>query len=109
MQRMVPALQPIVAAFWKTTVTNPLNLSASVDVTGRDYDIFAKALAYAITTIDSLPRIRQEASDCDDMRRLLAAMRPNAKWHHMEIMAARQHMGFEQFFLDFQDHLRHLH
>jgi len=89
-------------------VTNPLDLSASTDVTGRDYDILVKALAYAITAIDSLPRIRQEVSDCDDMRRLLAAMRPNTRWHREEIMAARRHMGFEPFFLDPQDHQRHL-
>lgn len=89
-------------------MTNPLNLSASIDVTGRDYDILMKALAYAITTIDHLPRIRQEASDCDDMRRLLVAMRPDWRRCYEEIMTARRHVGLEPFFLEPQDHQRHL-
>jgi hypothetical protein len=44
------------------------------DVTGRDDRIFAKALCYAIVVIDSLPPRLQEASDCDDMKKLLAHM-----------------------------------
>lgn len=40
-------------------------------VTGRDDWVMAKALAYAVTTIDLLPRRWQEASDCRDMKALL--------------------------------------
>ena len=65
------------------------------NVTGRDYDIVSKALAYAITTIDNLPRRQQEGSDRDDMVLLLAAMRPDGHWFGEEIMTARRHMGLE--------------
>lgn len=102
------SLQQAVCCIWKTTLTNPLNLSARIDVTGRDYSILVKALAYAITTIDSLPSIRQEGSDRDDMLLLLTAMVPNEKWRRMEIMTARRHMGLEPFFVEPQDHQRHL-
>lgn len=43
-------------------------------VTGRDGMIVAKALCYAIASIDALPAARREASDRDDMVRLLRAM-----------------------------------
>jgi len=42
-------------------------------VTGRDGYIVAKALAYAIATIDALPFRWREGSDADDRRRLLRA------------------------------------
>jgi hypothetical protein len=41
-------------------------------VTGRDHSILTKALAYAIVAIQRLPDHRQEWSDCEDMKRLLA-------------------------------------
>jgi hypothetical protein len=41
------------------------------NITGRDGYIMLKALAYAIETIDRLPEPWQEASDCEDMNRLL--------------------------------------
>ena len=40
-------------------------------VTGRDGYIMAKALAYAIAYIDSLPEEKREASDRNDMVALL--------------------------------------
>jgi len=40
-------------------------------VTGRDGYIIAKALLYAVTFIDSLPKGRGEISDRDDMVALL--------------------------------------
>ena len=43
-------------------------------ITGRDGYIVAKALAYAIETISSLPERRQEWSDCEDMKRIFEAM-----------------------------------
>jgi hypothetical protein len=46
---------------------------ADDDVTGRDGYVTAKALAYAIAYIDSLPEKQREASDRDDMRRILVA------------------------------------
>ncbi|HWL82098.1 MAG TPA: hypothetical protein VNR89_14205 [Roseomonas sp.] len=64
-------------------------------MTGRDYDIVSKALAYAITTIDNLPRRQQEGSDRDDMALLLAAMEPNRFWHDEALRTARRHMGLE--------------
>lgn len=39
--------------------------------TGRDTFIVCKALAYAILTIQSLPKEWQELSDCQDMKLLL--------------------------------------
>ena len=44
------------------------------NVTGRDGHIMRKALAYAIEAIGKLPPRWQEASDRDDMIRLLDAM-----------------------------------
>jgi hypothetical protein len=43
------------------------------DITGRDSYILAKALAYAVACIDSLPREKQEVSDRDDMAVLFNA------------------------------------
>lgn len=45
----------------------PLN-----NITGRDSFIIAKALCYAIETMECLPERQRESGDCDDMRRLLA-------------------------------------
>jgi hypothetical protein len=42
-------------------------------VTGRDAYILAKALAYAIQTIEALPERWQEWSDCRDMQAILEA------------------------------------
>jgi hypothetical protein len=40
----------------------------------RDNFILAKALAYAIEAIESLPKNRQEWSDCQDMKAILVAL-----------------------------------
>ena len=42
-------------------------------ITGRDFYIVAKALAYAIETIESLPERWQEYQDCLDMKAILEA------------------------------------
>ncbi|TSD88038.1 hypothetical protein FFK22_014475 [Mycobacterium sp. KBS0706] len=63
------------------------------DITGRDHHIIVRALAYAITIIDSLPPEAQEASDCDDMRTLLAALCPNARDRQWEVYNARNHLS----------------
>jgi hypothetical protein len=44
-----------------------------VSVTGRDAFMALKAMAYAVTVIESLPENRRENSDCRDMRRLLTS------------------------------------
>jgi len=45
-------------------------------VTGRDGYILCKALAYAINVIERLPETRQEWSDCQDMKLILATLNP---------------------------------
>ena len=45
-----------------------------MDVTGHDFYIICKALAYAIECINRLPKEWQEASDQSDMEKLLTAM-----------------------------------
>jgi len=83
-------------------------MSKPSDITGRDTYIIAKALAYGITTIDHLPKERQEGSDRDDMERLLAAMLPDDP-ERLELMrSVRAHMGFEPFFKHPADHLSHV-
>ena len=64
-----------------------------MNVTGRDGYIVAKALAYAILTIESLPEERQEYSDCLDMRALLEAglAGNNAALDHV-LSSARGHI-----------------
>jgi hypothetical protein len=61
------------------------------DVTGRDDWIVAKALCYAIVVIDSLPSRMQEASDCDDMKKLLASMMPEESHRERWLENARHH------------------
>jgi len=65
-------------------MTNP-----ETDVTGRDSYIVHKALAYAIATIQNLPKQRQEYSDMLDMCALLKA-NPAAC---IFILEAQNHMG----------------
>ena len=48
-------------------------LNTDEDITGRDFSIVNKALAYAILAIERLPDKWQEASDAADMRKLLEA------------------------------------
>jgi hypothetical protein len=48
--------------------------STQGSITGRDGYIVAKALAYAIEIIESLPEERQEASDREDMIAIRDAM-----------------------------------
>ncbi len=43
-------------------------------ITGRDGYIIGQALAIGIETISSLPESRQERSNCEDMRKLFAAL-----------------------------------
>jgi hypothetical protein len=85
-----------------------MKIFGKTNITGRDNIIIAKALAYAITTIDSLPRVRQEGSDRDDMLDLLSAMVPDEAQRSEIMQGARRHMGFEPFFKEQQDHQRHL-
>jgi vacuolar-type H+-ATPase subunit D/Vma8 len=47
-----------------------------VEATGRNSHLIAKALAYAIATIDGLPYEKQEVSDRDDMIALLIQLTP---------------------------------
>jgi hypothetical protein len=79
-----------------------------MNATDRDGFIMAKALAYAITTIDSLPRVRQEGSDRDDMLDLLSAMVPDEAQRREIMLSARRHMGFEPFFKEPQDQQQYL-
>jgi len=51
-----------------------MNAVIADNVTGRDYSILVKALAYAIEAIDRLPQRWQERSDQKDMIALLDAM-----------------------------------
>ena len=46
-------------------------------IVGREGYIIAKALAYAIATIDALPENKREVSDRDDMVALLIERVPN--------------------------------
>jgi hypothetical protein len=64
----------------------------SRNVTGRDNYTIAKALCYAIVLIDSLPKRKQEASDREDMEKLLRAMKPNADERNHCLKSARDHM-----------------
>jgi hypothetical protein len=52
---------------------------ANYSVTGRDGYIIAKALAYAIVSIEGLPEKRREWSDAQDMKLLLALGFPRLK------------------------------
>jgi len=45
--------------------------TSETDITGRDGYIIRQALAYAIVTIERLTETWKEASDQDDMRKLL--------------------------------------
>lgn len=54
------------------------NAESSGGITGRDGYIVCKALAYAIAYIQSLPKERQEYSDCCDMVELLRHYMPDA-------------------------------
>lgn len=64
-------------------------------VTGRDGYILAKALAYAINTIDGLPICQQEGSDRDDMMAILLTLVPSPAELHETFMWARSNMGLE--------------
>ena len=56
------------------TKTRKTELGSITGRAGRDEFIVAKALAYAIQTISSLPECRQERSDRHDMTRIFEAM-----------------------------------
>lgn len=79
-----------------------------MNVTGRDGFIMTKALAYAITTIDCLPRDQQEGSDRDDMLDLLCAMVPDETQRRAIMRSAERHVCFEPFFEEPQDPQWHL-
>jgi hypothetical protein len=59
-------------------------------VTGRDTDIIADALAYAIITIERLPIEWREQSNADDMKRLLSAVAPGREQFYLT--KARSHI-----------------
>ena len=77
------------------------NQNKAQSITGRDDMIINKALAYAILTIENLPRERQEQSDCDDMRALLVARTSSAAHRDHVMQGARAHIGLddEPFFV----------
>jgi len=52
----------------------PRTRSYPNSITGRDRYIMAKALAYAIETIEALPERWQEESDCQDMKMIFEVM-----------------------------------
>lgn len=54
-------------------------MNANKDVTGRDRYITALALAYAIVTIERLPKPYQARGDLDDMFLLLANVMPDER------------------------------
>jgi hypothetical protein len=62
-------------------------------VTHRDGYIIAKALAYAIATIDSLPEKRQERSDRDDMVAILCALYPDPSGREDFARGVEAHTG----------------
>jgi hypothetical protein len=66
-----------------------------VSVTGRDHTIVAQALAYAIAIINSLPEERQEASNREDMIRMLESMCSPPMIHYLTA-GARWHLFGEQ-------------
>jgi len=72
-------------------------ISTTPNITGRDDYIMNKALSYAITTIENLPSVQQEASDCDGMCTLLEARVPDAAARAAVMLSARAHMGQAPF------------
>jgi hypothetical protein len=60
-------------------------------ITGRDFYITAKAFAYAIETIESLPERWQEHSDCLDMKAIFEA-RFSKQMREMVTDSARLHL-----------------
>jgi len=62
------------------------------NVTGRDGYILIQALCYAIATIDRLPEHRQEASNHQDMIKLLEAMCPDKRTRDFLFQAAVSHI-----------------
>src|SRR5258708_4927157 len=56
------------------TTTRRKKIMTTENITGRDDLIIAKALAYAIESINRLPDLWQEASDARDMERLLISL-----------------------------------
>lgn len=65
------------------------------DITGRDSNIVAKALAYAILSIDQLPKDRRELIDQEDMKAILKFLRPNQHEHILK--EANSHLTGEDF------------
>jgi hypothetical protein len=66
-----------------------MNAVIANNVTGRDYSILVKALAYAIEAIDRLPQRWQERSDQKDMIALLDAMSDQPDFYRI---GARGHL-----------------
>jgi hypothetical protein len=60
-------------------------------ITGRDFYITAKAFAYAIETIESLPERWQEYSDCLDMKAIFEA-RFSKQMREIVTESARLHL-----------------
>lgn len=80
-----------------------MKTSNSFGITGRDPEMIAKALAYAISIIDTLPFWRQEGSDRDDMQDILIAMVPNPQYRERMILSVRRHLALEPFRAQYQD------
>ena len=71
-------------------------MTNTASVTGRDGFIITKALAYAITMIDSLPAEKQEWSDRQDM---VAIMKSNL-FAPSAVICSAIHTGFITDFVD---------
>lgn len=66
------------------------------DLTGRDSMIVAKALAYAIVSIDAAHLERsQEESDWADMKAILSRLRPSHEQRSFLLYGARAHLTGE--------------
>jgi hypothetical protein len=58
----------------KSTRVRNRDFSEPNSITGRDAYIVAKALVYAIETIEGLPERRQEGSDCQAMKAIFETL-----------------------------------
>lgn len=64
-------------------------------ITGRDDEVWLKALAYAIVTVQALPPNRQEPDFIDDMTKLLYSHVPDQEGREYLLRLALMHItGF---------------
>ena len=68
-------------------------MTRKLSLTGRDGYIVAKALAYAIAFIDSLPEAKREVSDRDDMVALLVDNVPDPTEREWLARGVEAHTG----------------